>query len=288
VAFRVDSIDKTFVDEHAAEVDAFRITMTREDASTGGLVTHLVRGRKIRLNIPPGLQNGTRIRLKKTDDNSPGKEKIERDIYFFILISEPAPPSPFGYLRSLLRGFENRETVQEQPKENLNPKGSLEGGNPKRSPEGRNPKESLETAVAVQLKLKRSQRTAGITGSKVVYMLDARVELTSNERAIVLKHGLGKLVIYDSEARKKQMQTAGERMAGGGLLGTAWGLASVAMAAMSLQITIDSLTNGHHIECKTMDELLGAESAIREGCENLRTYLDLAVTFDGREEIIQF
>lgn len=37
-----------------------------------------------------------------------------------------------------------------------------------------------------------------------------------------------------------------------------------------------------------MDELLGAESAIREGCETLRTYLDLAVTFDGREEIIKF
>ena len=140
----------------------------------------------------------------------------------------------------------------------------------------------------MQLKLRRSQRTAGITGSKVVYMLDARAELTPEERALVNKHGLGKLAIYDSEARKKQGQAAGERLSGGGLIGTARGLASVAMAAMALQITIDSLTNGHHIECKTMDELLGAESAIREGCENLRTYLNIAVTFDGREEIIEF
>ena len=140
----------------------------------------------------------------------------------------------------------------------------------------------------MQLKLKRSQRTAGMMSGKVVYMLDARAELTPEEKALVAKHGLGKLSIYDSEARKKQMQTAGERMAGGGLLGTARGLASVAMAAMALQITIDSLTNGHHIECKTMDELLGADSALREGCENLRTYLDVAVTFDGREEIVQF
>jgi hypothetical protein len=82
---------------------------------------------------------------------------------------------------------------------------------------------------------------------------------------------------------------AGERFSGGGgLLSTARGFASVAMAAMSLQITIDSLTSGHHIECKTMDELLGADSALREGCENLRTYLDVAATFDGREEIVQF
>jgi hypothetical protein len=141
----------------------------------------------------------------------------------------------------------------------------------------------------MQLKLKRSQRTAGMMGGKVVYMLDARAELTPDERTLVSKHGLGKLSIYDSEGRKKRMEAAGERLSGGGgLLSTARGLASVAMAAMSLQITIDSLTNGHHIECKTMDELLGADSALREGCENLRTYLDVAATFDGREEIVQF
>jgi hypothetical protein len=140
----------------------------------------------------------------------------------------------------------------------------------------------------MQLKLKRSQRSGGMLGGKVIYILDARAELTPDEGKVVSKHGLGKLAIYDSEGRKKRMEAAGERLGGGGLLGTARGLASVAMAAMSLQITIDSLTNGHHIECKTMDELLGAESAIREGCDNLRTYLDIAVTFDGREEIVQF
>ena len=140
----------------------------------------------------------------------------------------------------------------------------------------------------MQLKLKRSQRTAGMMGGKVVYMLDARAELTPDEQRLVATHGLGKLSIYDSEGRKKRMEAAGERLSGGGLLGTARGLASVAMAAMSLQVTIDSLTSGHHIECKTMDELLGADSAIREGCENLRAYLDVAVTFDGREEIVQF
>ena len=141
----------------------------------------------------------------------------------------------------------------------------------------------------MQLKLKRSQRTAGIMGGKVIYMLDAKAELTKDEEALVVKHGLGKLPIYDSEARKKRQQAASEQVNSGGLLGAARGLASVAMAGMSLQVTIDSLTVlGHHIECRTMDELLGAESAIREGCEALRAYLNLAVTFDGREEIIEF
>ena len=140
----------------------------------------------------------------------------------------------------------------------------------------------------MQLRLRRSQRTAGMMGGKVVYMLDARAELTHEEGALVTKHGLGRLSIYDSEARRKRQQAAGEQVNSGGLLGTARGLASAAMAAMSLQITIDSLASGYHIECRTMDELLGAESAIREGCDTLRTYLDLAVTFDGREETVQF
>lgn len=143
----------------------------------------------------------------------------------------------------------------------------------------------------MQLKLKRSQRSGGMLGGKVVYMLDARAELTPEEKALVTKHSLGKLAIYDSEARKKRMQAAGEhfdRGSTGSVLGAARGLASAAMAAMSLRVTIDSLTIGHHIECKDMDELLGAENAIREGCETTRTYLDVAGTFDGREEIVQF
>jgi hypothetical protein len=36
-----------------------------------------------------------------------------------------------------------------------------------------------------------------------------------------------------------------------------------------------------------MNELLEAESAIREAAQNLRGYLDIAVTFDGREEIVE-
>ena len=140
----------------------------------------------------------------------------------------------------------------------------------------------------MQLKLKRSQRSAGMLGSKVVYMLDARAELTNEERELVSKHSLGKLVIYDSVARQKRMENAAEKLSGGSLMGAARGLASIAMAAMSLRVTIDSLTGSQRVECKDMDELLGAETAIREGCETLRAYLDCAVTFDGREEVIQF
>lgn len=138
----------------------------------------------------------------------------------------------------------------------------------------------------MQLKLRRSQRAAAILLPRV-YILDARAELTPDEKTLVVTHSLGKIPIYDSEARKKRVLAA-QQLSGGGLLGTLGSIASSALAAMSLRITIDSLVAGHHIECKTMDELFAAEVAIREGCETLRTFLDLAVTFDGREETMEF
>ena len=55
----------------------------------------------------------------------------------------------------------------------------------------------------MQLKLRRSQRTAGLMGGKVIFSLDARAELTSDERGLVSKYGLGRLSVYDSEARKR-------------------------------------------------------------------------------------
>jgi hypothetical protein len=63
---------------------------------------------------------------------------------------------------------------------------------------------------------------------------------------------------------------------------------SATMAGLSLRITVYSLMRGVHVECKSMDELLGAEHAIVDAAENLRTYLDIAATFDGREQIREF
>lgn len=153
----------------------------------------------------------------------------------------------------------------------------------------------------MQLKLKRSQRAGGIMGGKVLFGLDARAELTPDEQALVRKYNLGKLVVYDSEARKKRAEAAyghfddaantqGYELstAGKSLWKNARGLASTAMMALALRVTVDSLVAGQHIECKELDELLGAEGAIRNACGNLKAYLETALTFDGREEVVEF
>jgi hypothetical protein len=83
----------------------------------------------------------------------------------------------------------------------------------------------------------------------------------------------------------KQQDVMATKGTAGGVLK---GLASVAMAKMSLSITIDSLGQGQQVECQNLDELLGAEEAIRTACEHLKGYLAIADTFDGREEVIEY
>lgn len=153
----------------------------------------------------------------------------------------------------------------------------------------------------MQLKLRRSQRTGGMMGGKIIFALDARTDLSPDEQGLVRKYGLGKLVVYDSEARKKHGAAAYGHFdnaantpgltassAGRSLWSNARGLASAAMMALTLRVTIDGLMGGQHIECKDLDELLGAEAAIVDACKSLKAYLDTAVTFDGREEVVEF
>lgn len=152
----------------------------------------------------------------------------------------------------------------------------------------------------MQLKLRRSQRAGGMLGGKVIFGLDARAELSAEEQGLVRKYALGKLVVYDSEARKKHAGSAyghfdnasATAYGGGSITRSLWsnarGLASMAMMALTLRVTVDSIIGGQHIECKDLDELLGAEAAIVDACKNLKAYLDTALTFDGREEVVEF
>lgn len=140
----------------------------------------------------------------------------------------------------------------------------------------------------MQLKLKRSQKSGGIVSKSVIFALDARAELSNEESDAVQKYKLGSQVIYNSEASKQHLDAAQERLRDGTAGGLAKGIASLALAKMKLNITVDGLTKGQHIECKDLDELLGAEVAIRDACEMLTQYLAVAKRFDGSEEIIEF
>jgi hypothetical protein len=148
----------------------------------------------------------------------------------------------------------------------------------------------------MQLKVKRSQKTSGLMG-KPIFVLDARAILSGDEQGLVRKYNLGKTVVYDSQTRRKHTNAADDNFdaaaavanysVGGMLARGVRGAARAAAAALSLRVTIDSLTGGEHVECKELDELLGAETAMVDACQTVKGYLAAAATFDGREEVVE-
>lgn len=139
----------------------------------------------------------------------------------------------------------------------------------------------------MQLKIQRSQRMGGVMGGTVVFCLDALAEYSHPEADNIAKYKLGKQVIYNSRASKKHLDRAQDK-SDGSATGYLKGAVSLAMAALSLNISIDSLGRGQHIECKDMEELLEAEDALMTACRTLTRYLAVAATFNGSIALIDF
>ena len=178
--------------------------------------------------------------------------------------------------------------------------GTASDGIQEQTSQDQNPCELAPQSIA--LKLKRSQRT-NLLGT-IIFTLDARIALSAEEQSLVKKYRLDGLVVYDSKAREKytgamqahlemtreQPPLAADATAqfigvGKTLFRLGRASLSASMAALSLRITVEKLLSGVHIECKSMNELLGAEAAIVEAGRNLKSYLETARSFDGREEI---
>jgi hypothetical protein len=91
---------------------------------------------------------------------------------------------------------------------------------------------NLVGELIMQLVMRRSQKTTGMISKSVSFVLDARVDLSPEEAAAVKKYALGSQVLYNSANSKHYL----EKAQSSGFLGA---VASVAMAKMSLNISID-------------------------------------------------
>ena len=140
----------------------------------------------------------------------------------------------------------------------------------------------------MQLRLRRTQREAGRISKNILFCLDAIVAVTAEERANILKYQLGKLFLYNSLASQRHLEGVAHGLGSGTARGLLKAGVGLARSKLSLNITVNSLLNGHHIECKELDELLATEEAVMEVCQGLKTYLEIAFTFDGREQLIEF
>lgn len=147
----------------------------------------------------------------------------------------------------------------------------------------------------MQLKIQRSQRAGGLVGNTVFFCLDVRADYSPEERSNIGRYKLGGQAIYNSKAAQKHLDNAGAQLnrtqtggTGERFAGLARGALSMAMAKMSLNISIASLGRGHHIECKDLEELLEAEDTVRSACKNVTRYLEIAATFNGSETVVEY
>ncbi|WP_067737710.1 hypothetical protein [Novosphingobium naphthalenivorans] len=140
----------------------------------------------------------------------------------------------------------------------------------------------------MQLKLRRSQRDSGLVSTKVIFCLYARAELSPHERANLVRYKLYNQVIYNSASSRRSLDKSLAATAEGTAKGFATGMFHMALVAMKLNITVRNLEQGQYIECKDMNELQAAEDAIMEACQRLKSYLDTAATFDGKDLLFDF
>ncbi len=139
----------------------------------------------------------------------------------------------------------------------------------------------------MQLKIKRSQREAGLISKTAVFIIDARVVFTANEERNVQRYKLWNEHIYSSESAKKSWINA-ELSKDGSTSGGLKTLTHSILAAFKLNVTVRSIHSGQHIECKNLDELIFAEECIKTACKTLREYLDVASTFNGSEVLYEY
>lgn len=147
----------------------------------------------------------------------------------------------------------------------------------------------------MQLKLQRSQRPGGVLGTTVIFCLDARADYSPAEASNIGKYKIGGQLVYSSQAARRHiadthrhLDRTNSHLAREQVAGLARGVFSLAMAKMSLNISIASLGRGHHIECKDLAELLDAEQALMEACRNVKQFLAEAATFSGSLILVDF
>lgn len=131
----------------------------------------------------------------------------------------------------------------------------------------------------MQLKIRRGQRTA-MMGGRPVFMLNVIADLTIEERSLLERYKLWNEVVYASGEAAGNMARAV-----GGHVGAIGGMLADKLSKRIL--TIKTLTSGEQVECKDIGELIEMEEQIRVACVNLKRYLAIAESFDGREEVLE-
>ena len=124
----------------------------------------------------------------------------------------------------------------------------------------------------MKLLLRRSERS-GMLG-KLIYVLEVRAEVSSDERNSIAKYKFGPSILYS----KKGAPT--------GDMNTWAGIGhNLLHYALDLTVSVNDLVNGKRIECKDIMEMLAVEAQIKEAAQMFGNVLRAASQFGGEEVI---
>src|SRR5579863_1211754 len=117
----------------------------------------------------------------------------------------------------------------------------------------------------MKLLVRRNQRP-GLLG-KIIFTLEVRADLTSEEREAISRYKLGDSVLYE----KNTMIDPGS-----GLLGLA---SRLAFKALNISVSVRDLANGKKLDCKDIVEMLAVEDQIKEAGKTFNAVLNAALHF---------
>jgi hypothetical protein len=95
----------------------------------------------------------------------------------------------------------------------------------------------------MKLLVRRDQKKGMLGMGSIVFQLDARAELSAQEREWVNKYKMGKTLLYNHKDFVDRSSTA---------MGSFF--AAVAHRMTNIQVTVEDLVNGKHIEVKDIVE----------------------------------
>jgi hypothetical protein len=160
-------------------------------------------------------------------------------------------------------------------------------------------------AKQIEVLVVRSQRMNWL--NRVIFMIDAQMGVGAEQLDLISKYRLGKTIVFDSARRERQNELARTHLESArekstrticlwreevrgffrrlGLLLRA--LISFLLGFLFIRITLTKLIRGTHVESKSLDKILAAKNAIERGAADLKAYLEVAETFDGREDLFE-
>lgn len=161
------------------------------------------------------------------------------------------------------------------------------------------------TSKQIEVVISRSQRFNWL--NRVVFMVDARMGMSIEQYSLMRKYRLGRTIVFDSARRERQNELARThlelaregksqticlwREEWRGIFRRLWylirALVSLLLGFLFIRVTLAKLIKGAHVESKSLDKILAAKNAIERSASDLKAYLEVAETFDGREDLFE-